>query len=102
MVDRRKRLGKSARVQFAEPPWDEEHPRWRELDEELAVDHIARRVVAAMKVLDLTPLYESYSGRGSRPTRPDLMLRIVLIEIRLGRIRPSNWYRDVRENDPLK
>ena len=102
MVGRRKRLGKAARVHFAEPPWDEEHPRWRELDEELAVDHIARRVVAAMKTLDLTPLYESYSGRGSRPTQPDLMLRIVLIEIRLGRIRPSNWHRDARENDPLK
>jgi hypothetical protein len=102
MVGRRKRLGKAARVHFAEPPWDEEHPRWQELDEELAADHVARQVVAAMEVLDLTPLYDSYTGRGSPPTRPDLMLRIVLIEIRLGRIRPSDWFTDARENDPLK
>lgn len=102
MVGRRRRLGKAARVQFAEPRWNEEDPRWKELDEQLAVNHLARQVVAAMEELDLTPLYDSYSGRGSPPTRPDLMLRIVLIEIRLGRIRPSNWYTDTCENDPLK
>ncbi len=81
MVGRRMRLCKAWSVRFAEPPCDEEHPRWRELDEELPEDHLARQVVAAMKQLDLSPLYDLYSGRGSPPTRPDLMLRIVLIEI---------------------
>lgn len=102
MVDGWKRLGKALVVRFADPPWEETHPRWLVLDQELPEGHLARQVTAAMKQVDLTPLYHSYSGRGSLPTRPDLMLRIVLIEIRLGRIHPSDWYRDTRENEPLK
>jgi transposase len=72
------------------------------LDEELAEDHVARQVVAAMELLDLTPLYDSYSASGSEPTRPDLMLRIVLLEMRLGHNSPSEWCRNTKENDPLK
>lgn len=102
MVDGRKRLGKASVVRFAEPPWDETHPRWLVLDQELPEDHLAREVRTAIEQIDLTPLYESYSGRGSLPIRPDLMLRIVLIEIRLGRIHPSDWFRDTKENEPLK
>jgi transposase len=102
MVGRRRRHGKASAVRFAAPPWDEDHPRWRQLDEELPEDHVAREVVAAMEWLDLKPLYDSYSASGSPPIRPDLMLRIVLIEMRQGRYRPAQWYRDTRENDPLK
>jgi len=102
MLNCRRSLGKGSKVRFTDPPWDAEHPKWRELDLELEEDHIARQVVAAMEMLDLTPLFESYSGRGSPAIRPDLMLRIALIEMRLGRNRPSNWHLDSRENAPLK
>ncbi len=102
MVIRRRRLGKRARARFAATPWNEGHPRWQELDRDLAEDHLAREVVAAMEHVDLTPLWDSYSANGSPATRPDLMLRIVLIELRRGRIRPQHWYRDTLENDALK
>ena len=56
------------------------------------------RAVEAMKQLDLTPLYNLYLGAGKPPIRPDLMLAIVLIEMRLGRPQPSQWCRDAKEN----
>ena len=102
MVGQRRPAGKASRVRFAAPYWDEDHPRWRQLDEELPPDHVARQVVAAMRLLNLKPLYQSYSASGSPATRPDLMLRIALIEIHLGRPHPSQWHRDTQENDPLK
>lgn len=102
MVDRRRRVGKRAQARFAEPPWNEEHPRWEELDQQLPHDHLARQVAAALKHLDLLPLLDAYSASGSPATRPDLMLRIVLIELRRGRPHPHQWHRDTQENDALK
>jgi transposase len=55
-------------------------------------------VVEAVRQLNLTPLFGLYLGAGSPPIRPDLMLAIALIEIRLGRPRPCQWFRDAREN----
>lgn len=101
MVGRRRRLGKHAPVRFAEPPWNEDHPDWIRLDRELPADHPARQIVAAMRFLDLTPLFASYSAGGALPLRPDLMLRMVLIEVQQGRFRPSQWSRDAREHTPL-
>ena len=101
MVSRRRRLGKRAAVRFADPPWNEEHPDWLRLDEQLPADHPARQIVAAMQTLDLTPLFASYSAGGTPPIRPDLMLRMVLIEIQRGRFRASQWCRDAREYLPL-
>jgi hypothetical protein len=75
---------------------------WLKLDAQVPADHLAREVIEAMKNLDLSPLYASYLGVGSLPIRADLMLRIVLIEIRLGRSRPSQWFRDGRENMVLQ
>jgi len=44
--------------------------------------------------LDLTALYASYAGRGKVPHRPDLMLSIVLFELRRGQRKPSQWFHD--------
>jgi Transposase DDE domain len=101
MVGRRRRLGKLAPVRFAEPPWTEEHPDWIRFDRELPADHSARQIVAAMQLLDLTPLFASYSAGGTVPLRPDLMLRMVLIEMQQGRFRPAQWFRDACEHTPL-
>jgi transposase len=68
----------------------------------VSADHPARAVVEAMKQLDLTPLYNLYCGTGSPPIRPDLMLAVVLIEIREGRPLPSQWFRDTQENIVLQ
>lgn len=102
MVDRRRCVCKRARARFAKPPLHEEHPRWEELDQQLPQDHVARDVVAAVGQLDLSPLLGAYSASGSPATRPDLMLRIVLIELRRGRPHPHQWHRDTQENDALK
>lgn len=102
MVDRRRCIGKRAPARFAEPPWHEGHPRWEELDQQLPQDHIARDVAAALAQIDLSPLFDAYSASGSPAARPDLMLRIVLIELRRGRPHPHQWHRDTQENEALK
>lgn len=90
------------RVQFADPPWNERSDEWQIRDQQVAAGHPAREVVEAMKQLDLTPLFALYRGAGVPPIRPDLMLVIVLIEMRLGRPRPSQWFRDAKENVVLQ
>ena len=68
----------------------------------MPADHPARRVVEAMRQLDLTPRFALYLGAGVPPVRPDLMLAIALIEIRSGRPPPSQWFRDTTENIVLQ
>lgn len=98
MIGCMRRPCKKAKVRFAEPPWNERSAEWQYRDQQVPADHLAREVVEAMKQLDLTPLYNLYCGVGKPPIRPDLMLAIVLIETRLGRPQPSQWFRDAKEN----
>ena len=102
MVGCTRRPRKRAKVRFAEPLWNERSDEWQALDQQVAADHPAREVVEAMKQLTLTPLYALYLGVGIPPIRPDLMLAIALIELRLGRPRPSQWFRDTKENMVLQ
>ena len=48
--------------------------------------------------LDLEPLRKTYSGRGSRPHRPDLLLKLMLFEHHRGRFQPIQWHEDLQEN----
>ena len=102
MVGCTRRPHKRAKVEFAEPPWNERSDEWQVLDQQVAADHPARAVVEAMKQLDLTPLLALYLGAGRPPIRPDLMLAVMLIELRAGRPRPSQWFRDAKENIVLQ
>jgi hypothetical protein len=88
-------------VCFAPPPWNKRSQPWRNLDEKLPHDHLAREIRDAMPLLDLAPLYRTYRGVGKAPHRPDLMLAMVLFELRRGRSKPSQWYQDTHENYPL-
>jgi hypothetical protein len=88
-------------VHFAEPPWNEQSAPWRQIDAQLSQDHLAREIRQAMTHLDLTELYDSYAGRGKAPHRPDLMLAIVLFELRRGQRQPSQWFQDTQENCAL-
>jgi hypothetical protein len=72
-------------VCFAPPPWNKRSQPWRNLDEKLPHDHLAREIRDAMPLLDLAPLYRTYRGVGKAPHRPDLMLAMVLFELRRGR-----------------
>jgi hypothetical protein len=79
------------------PPWDHQSPEWRAIDEDLPADHLARAIDQAVDGLDLTALFRSYAGVGSKPHRPDLMLKIVLYEMRTGRHSPGQWAEDARD-----
>ena len=98
MVGCTRRPGKRAEIRFADPPWNERSDEWQARDRQVPANHLARDVLEAVKQLNLTPLFALYRGSGSRPTRPDLMLAVALIEIRLGRPRPGQWFRDACEN----
>ena len=88
-------------ARFAETPWTEHSKPWRDLDEKLPPDHLAREVRDAMIHLDLAPLYRTYHGLGKAAHRPDLMLAMVLFELRRGRPKPSQWHQDTHENYAL-
>ena len=88
-------------IRFAEPPWNEQSAPWRQIEAQLRPDHLAREIRQAMSRLDLTPLYNSYAGRGKAPHRPDLMLAIVLFELQRGQRKPSQWFQDTHENCAL-
>ena len=86
-----------------EPPWTTESPDWQRLDCKLDPDHRARQISRLVdEQLDLTPLFLSYSGRGSSPHRPDLLMKMVLYEHDHGITKPTQWHRDLRENEPLQ
>ena len=88
-------------IRFAAPPWNDQSAPWRQIDAQLPQDHLAREIREAMIHLDLTALYTSYAGRGKVPHRPDLMLAIVLFELRRGQRQPSQWFHDTHENCAL-
>jgi transposase len=84
------------------PPWDRQTPRWQEIDQRLAPEHLARRIDRAVDQLDLRELFASYGGTGSLPYPPDLLLKVVLYETHRGRPSPADWARDIRESEPLR
>jgi transposase len=90
-------IGKGGRS-WIEPPWAEDGPERVAIDADLPADHPARRIDELVAMLDLSTLYETYTGSGTRPYRPELMLRVVLYEIHCGQNQPARWARDAREN----
>jgi transposase len=65
-------------------------------------DHHAVLIDAAVDRLDLSVLFASYGNSGSKPHRPDLMLKAVLYQMRLGHHQPTEWLRAAQENDPMR
>lgn len=74
---------------------------WEAWDRRLAADHVARLVVEALPSLDLRPLWQSYSGRGSLPYSPALLLAMVLVEKQRGEASPSQWHRNQKDSVAL-
>jgi transposase len=87
---------------FAPPPWDRTSPQWLEIEDSLPADHLARAIDEAVDQLDLTAVFDSYAGVGSKAHRPDLLLKIVLYEMHLGRHSPDQWAEDVRDRRSLQ
>jgi transposase len=84
------------------PPWDHQSPEWLAIDDDLPVDHLARAIDEAVDRLDLTDLFASYLGAGSKAHRPDSMLEIVSYEMRTGRHSPDQWAEAVRDRRCLQ
>jgi transposase len=82
---------------FAVPPWDPRSPERLAIDDDLPADHLARAIDEVVDRLDLTALFVSYAGVGSKPHRPDLMLKVVLYEMQTGRHSPGQWAQDARD-----
>jgi hypothetical protein len=87
---------------FAPTPWTPDSPEWQTLDHDLAADHLARRMAAAVVRLDLQPLFASYLGAGKPALRPDLLLSLVLYEMQNQRLSPAQWARDVHDSNPVR
>src|SRR6516165_8037401 len=91
--------GRCARWFFAEPPWNANSSEWLDLDRRLEPDHPVRRIARLThEELDLDALRCTYSGRGSRPHRPDLLLKLLLYEYSQARVQPMQWSVDLRDN----
>jgi transposase len=52
--------------------------------------------------LNLDALIHSYAGRGTKPHRPDLLLKLVIYEHSQGRPQPVQWRKDLQENKPVQ
>jgi transposase len=50
----------------------------------------------------LDALIRTYSGRGSKPHRPDLLLKLALYEHSQGRVQPVQWKKDLKENKAIQ
>ena len=92
----------SRRRAYAPRPWPADHPQWRALDDQLAPDHLARRVDQAVAQLDLHPLEAAYGRTGSPPHEPADLLRVVLFEVERGQHSPAVWWRDSQEAGPVR
>jgi transposase len=90
------------RDRFAPPPWDRQSPQWVQIEATLPADHLVRAIDPAIDQLDLTTLFASYLGVGSKAHRPDLMLKIALYEIQTGHPSPAQWARDARDRRCLQ
>jgi transposase len=98
-IVRQKRPRKAS---FADPPWNEDDPLRQAIDARIPIHHLARHVDAVVDQLDLSNLRASYSGRGSKPSPPNLMLKIVLYQLACGKPSPAELFRDTRESEPVK
>jgi transposase len=52
--------------------------------------------------LKLNALIRSYAGRGSKPHRPDLLLKLVIYEHSQGQPQPVQWMKDLKENKAVQ
>jgi transposase len=96
------RRQRSHRVPFLRPPWDDDHPDFRRLDQQLPADHHARWLRQAVARLDLTPLRRAYANRGSLAHPPEQLLPFVLFMYAKKLASPAEWFRQARHNDEAK
>ena len=86
-------------LRWKSPPWDQHHPDWIRLDNDLPNDHFARLIDRAVDQLDLQPYLGSFcAGFGSDSWHPALLLKLALYEMNRGVHSPAEWFRDCSEH----
>jgi len=80
-----------------DPPWDETEPQWRALDAQIEEGDLVRIICQSVDggLFDVEAVFDQYSGRGSKPHPPDLLLKLALYEHCRGRTKPIQWHRDL-------
>lgn len=102
MLGMARRSRKSEGVLFVPPPLHDGDAALAEMARVLPAAHLARQIVVAVERLDLSEFLASFHGQGSLPYRPDIMLRVVLFEMRAGRRSPAQWHKDTLESLPVR
>jgi transposase len=87
---------------FRNLPWPLDHPDWLALNAQLPRDHVARWFDTLRDRLDLQPLRESYSGRGSQAHPPEQLLSFVLYLLFRGVLAPAAWFVASQEQQPCR
>ena len=80
----------------------EGHPRWKEIDEKLATDDLARIVERQVNQLDRDQVDQMYRGVGRTPFDPVILLKMVLYQYLKGRQSPATWYEEARLNEAMQ
>ncbi len=80
----------------------EGHPRWKEIDEKLATDDLARIVERQVNQLDRDQVDQMYRGVGRTPFEPVILLKMVLYQYLKGRQSPATWYEEARLNEAMQ
>jgi transposase len=89
-------------LRWQSSPWDEHHPDWLRLDQQLPQEHNARLIDSAVDLLDLKPFLAPFcAGFGSSSWHPALLLKLVLYESNRKVHSPAAWHRDCSEHLPL-
>ena len=70
------------------------------MDDQIEEDALVRVFSRAVDegLFDVGSLFDAYSGRGSPPHPPDLLLKLVLYEHSRGRTKPIQWHRDLKSD----
>ena len=80
----------------------EEHRRWKEIDEKLPTDDVARVVERQVNQLDREQVDQMYRGVGRTPFDPLILLKMVLYQYLKGRQSPASWYEEARLNEAMQ
>jgi transposase len=93
---------RNGQVNWLTPPWTNHSEAWRDIDQRLGPDHLARQIHAFVLGLDLRELERSYLGVGKSALPPALMLMVVLYEMHTGQLSPCDWASACQFLDPVK
>jgi transposase len=76
--------------------------RWKEIDEKLAADDVARVVERQVNQLDRDQIDLLYRGVGRTPFDPVILLKMVLYQYLKGRQSPATWHEEARLNEAMQ